>query len=141
MCPTPYQSPPVIVSDENIYSVVFVAPALAANSQQTYVSSSLPYPVKVLEATVYFPDDAINNVRVYWLNSSNNQGSTTTIPDGTNLLSPYTSTGFLIGHAIQVSIPCYLEITNEKPFIKMHVVNNNAYATTLMGVIKFRKVV
>jgi hypothetical protein len=139
MTESPYKPPAITISGEDEYSIPFILEALAAGAQNTAVSSMIPLSYRVTEIKVYFPDDAINNVRVYWLASNNGQGSTTTIPDGTNLIASFSGTTFLIGHADVITLRCSLAIESAKSFIKMHVLNNNAYAITIMGIIALRK--
>lgn len=135
----PYSFPKIVSYEELEYSFPFVLTGLAATSQNTVVVGTIPFTFRVLEITVFFPDDAINNIQVYFLVSDNPQGSTTTIPSGENLLAPFTPTQFLIGHAEKVTITCNALVSSNRSYIKMHIINNNTYAITLMGIVKIRK--
>lgn len=140
MTESPFKPPLVLGIESQEYVLVFVLEGLGAGLQNTVVTSMIPLKYAVTKIETFFSDDAINNVRVYWLMSNNAQGSTTSIPDGSNLIAPFSAINFIIGHADLVSISANVLSETDKSYIKMHVINNNAYAVDIMGLVTIRKV-
>lgn len=100
---------------------------------------ALPYlPCIVLGGTIYFPDNAIDNILVYFLESPDGSISTTGISGGEDLLTPETGTPYFIGHADAIHVTTHIPVESPIAYFKMHVVNNNAYAITIMGILTVR---
>lgn len=133
-----YEAPLIEIEDKPEYEIPFIA-TIGATAQGTTVISGLSKPYKILEARMYFPDDAVNNVLIYWLIARDGEGSTTGIPTGDNMFSPFATLQWFIGHADLVTIRGNIDITVLDTGLKMHVINNNAYAITMMSILKIRE--
>ena len=132
---------PIITSlKEKEYVLPFVLLGLAAGAQSAVVQSVTTREEYVVEIIMCFPDDAINNVEVYWLSSDSPDISTSTISTGENLLADWISPARIIGHAETIRLACNVPVPASARYVKMHVVNNNTYVVDIQGFVKLRVV-
>ena len=134
-----YVPPTLRAVEKESYEIPFIAPALLTG-QNGYSSGSIDFPFKVTKIRMYFPDNAVYGIDVYWLTATTPAISTVAMSEGQNLFSPFSPVVRFIGHADIVTLYPNRVIEATHPYIKMHVVNNNAYAITLMGIVTIRRV-
>lgn len=129
-----------IVNDpEELLEVVIPFIAIVGANAQIGIIGNVPHtPYTVLGGIIYFPNDAVDNVQVRFLYASENTFSTTGISSGENLFVRGANTPFFVGHASSVNIQSHIKLEDPDNYLKMHVVNNNAYAITVMGILNVR---
>lgn len=134
----PEYTPPILqVVKKDEYALPFEV-IVGATAQLALSSTQIVFPYTVREVITYFPDDAINNVRAYWLVGTTNSTSTIAISEGSNLLAPLNPVGYLIGHADRISIALRRTVTLRSSYIKLHINNLNAYGVTVFGTVRIR---
>lgn len=114
--------------------------AIGANTQLTIVSFRIPFPFKITHAEVTFRDDAANNLQVYILVANNRNTSTTGVPPDPNVFSQYSSTPYFIGEGVVQKADCNVQAPDGYYYLKVHGVNNNAYAQTINATVTIEEV-
>lgn len=119
-------SSPVIATPKARYTLLFNGLNVAAGTYATSISGGLGFPYRIIEAKFYFLDDAVPDMRYYLYVGSSPSGSTTGMPEGSNVLSPYSGSGFIRGGQGMVKVEPMYDVTAERTYIKVHVFNNDA---------------
>lgn len=133
-----YVPPKLVIVEKEVYEIPFML-TVAGAAQLGYSSLRIPFPYKIIEIKMYFPDDAIGNVDVYWLTSNNDVVSAIAISAGTNPLLYLTLIPYFAGHADMIPLRLNITPLDVERYIKMHVVNGNAYATNMMSTVRIRR--
>ena len=120
--------PRIRISTKQLYTLPFSG-TVALATQLTLLSSPIPFPFIVKSAEMVFSDEAMNQVRHYWLWADNDTVSTIAVPDGLNIFSRLAPTGYFIGHALIRRVEANLRINSIGARIKLHTNNllNSAY--------------
>lgn len=114
--------------------------AVGANAQLTLLSSRITFKYAVVATEVVFRDDAANNLQVYVLVSNNQNTSTTNVPPDPNVFSQYSPSPYFVGEGTIKRAECSVEAPVGYEFIKVHAVNNNAYAQTINATITLQEI-
>ena len=129
---------PIIAAEAAVHTITFSG-ILAATSQGTRVSGGIGFRYRIKKVKVYCDWDHDLNVRHYILVGSTNQGSTTNIPEGTNVLSPLSPDPYLIGrgHAREIALNLIVNVTTS--YLKLHVQNLNGWQITYYGEVEIER--
>jgi hypothetical protein len=104
---------------------------LAAGLQQTYVSSRIPYPFRIVHVSIIFGDATANALLIYILSSRTTTASTSTVPPDTPVFSQYSPTPYFVGESIIKCPPVDFHAASDDQFVKVHAVNGSAIAQTV----------
>jgi hypothetical protein len=115
--------------------------AIAANTQLTLVSARITFPFVIVGVEIVFRDDAANNLLEYVLLSGNTNTSTTAVPPDLNAFSQYAPNPYFIGEGVVKRADCYVYAPSGYQFVKVHTVNNNAYAQTVNVTVTIEEVI
>lgn len=108
---------------------------LAANTQQTLVSNAITVNYKIKSVEAHFRDDAAHNLLFYILSGNNQSTSTTIVPPDMNVVSSLSPTPYLTGEGEIIELAVNYEPAENYMYVKVHAVNNNAYAITGLCVV------
>lgn len=100
---------------------------VGAGTHLTIVSSAIPYGFRVKEAKMIFTVDANNNIRHYWLVSSEPSESTTGVPSGDNIFARENRQSYFIGKSFIRKAVTSLSYPDAPLYIKCHTWNQGAY--------------
>lgn len=123
---------PVILSAEqmNRKTVIPFNAVVGAGANVTIVSSKIDIRRKITKIEIHFPDNANDLLRVSAHVDDNETASTTNAPSGTNLISRFSSTPYVIGHGSVVVMDIAYIPSFYQTYIKAYFANTNAYAVT-----------
>ena len=131
--PTTEEQPVLITKTVKVPIPFFFT--LAANTQQTLISSPISVNYKIVSVEAHFRDDAAHNLLFYIISSNNRTTSTTTVPSGRNVISELSPTPYLTGEGEIIELELQYEPETNYQYIKTHAQNNNAYAITGLCVV------
>lgn len=134
-----YMSPEILFNRRRLINIP-ISGTIGATAQNSFSTSHIPFKYRIVKVRMYFRDDAVWNVLMYWFSSSNPQGSTANLPDGTNIFAYASNTPFFVSDGPPVEAECSYESNEDEHYIKLHVVNNNGYATNVNGVVTIEEV-
>lgn len=120
---------PIQVTLKPTYEVP-MSGTIAANAQGGVASAKITKPFRINGVIITFGDDHINNVRHFLLTAENDNISTTSRSTGRNLVPPEAPTPYYIGHSVLRKIKAIREFSEGNRYLKVHIVNNNAYQIT-----------
>jgi len=125
-----YRAPKIEVLQKKAYEIPFVQ-TVGATSQLTLISSLIPFLFKVIIVKIYFSANHANAVGHYILIGRNNQGSTTGIPEGENVLGPYVPLSPLVGDNETIVLQPNYVWPELKGYVKVHVNNARPYTVQI----------
>lgn len=120
---------PLIITLKPTYEIP-LSGVIAATAQGGVASARLRKPFRIHDIIINFGDDHADAVLHYFLTSTNKNISTTNISIGDNVVPAESPTPYYIGHAVLRRVKIIKEFKAGRRFLKVHVVNNNAYAIT-----------
>lgn len=100
---------------------------IGANAQGGIASDIIDVPFRINGLVIVFGDDHVDNVLHYFLVDDTNSVDTTAMSTGRNIISPRSPYPYFIGHSMIRGIKVIREFPEGNYYLKVHVVNNNAY--------------
>ena len=128
--PMEYVAPKFELKAGRIAEIPFYATVPAA-SQLTILSDMITFPFIVRNILIDFGADHLDAVLHYVLLSTSRTTSATAVPADTNAFSGLSPIGYAIGDNREKRYYPNIEWRETKSFIKVHAVNNNAYAVNI----------
>lgn len=119
-------SAPLIAVESNRHVIQFNGLALAAGAQITGVSGQLGFRYRILKAKVFFLDNAVPDLRYYVMVGNTPGGSTTGLPEGQSIFSPYSPTTMIRGSQGARVMEPMLVVSEVRTYLKVHVWNADA---------------
>jgi hypothetical protein len=111
---------PIIAKEQPRHVIQFGGLALGAGAQITGVSGGITFRYRIVKVKVFYLDNAVPDLRYYVLVGSTPGGSTTGLPEGDSIFSPYSTTLFLRGSQGMRECEPMLIVDSTRSFLKVH---------------------
>lgn len=125
-----YKAPTFEEVAKRLLTIPITSP-IPATTHLTIVVGPITFRYRVLEGEMIFRNDAMDQVRYYWLVSRNRTPSTTGVPSGSNLFGYLAPVGYFVGTGITKRVFSGVTPGAEQEYIKLHTHNLNAFAQTI----------
>ena len=135
-----YTAPKYELKAKRIAEIPFIA-TIGATAQLTILSDLISFPFVVRSILIDFSTDHINNVLHYVLLSTNRTTSTTSVPADTSAFTGLSGISYAIGDNREKRYFPNIEWRQTRSYIKVHVVNNNAYAVSVNATVTIEELV
>ena len=135
-----YKAPELKITTTRLYAMVFAQDNLAAGSNTTLLAGPIPFNFRIVNIKAVFRNDAANLTRIYVFQSNNSSLGTTGPPPDTNVLGPYSPSGYLLGEGLILDIDLDYPV-NSGQYVKVHCQNNCAYVQTMNVIVTIAEAV
>ena len=125
-----YKAPELKITTTRLYAMVFTQDNLAAGSNTTLLAGPIPFNFRIVNIKAVFRNDAANLTRIYVFHANNSSLGTTAPPPDSNVLGPYSPSGYLLGEGLVLDIPLDYPVESGR-YVKVHCQNNCAYVQTM----------
>jgi hypothetical protein len=125
-----YIAPRYSLTAKRTAEIPFMA-TVGAAAQLTILSDLISFPFVVRSILIDFGSDHVDRVLHYVLLSTNRTTSITVVPADTNAFTGLSTIGYAIGDNREKRFYPNVEWRQTRSYMKVHVINNNAYAVNV----------